>query len=631
MGKLSLFTRVIFQPFAYQWILIRPTPMKSSHTEEQLKAQLKKYFGYESFRHEQFHIIEKILAGKHVLVVMPTGSGKSLCYQLPAVLSDFRTIIVSPLVALINDQAASLEHSGIEVSKIHSAQPYEQNVQQWKRFSSNKSKILYLSPERLMTERMIASLQKLPIGMFVIDEAHCISKWGADFRPAYEALSELKTHFPSARLAAFTATADKATRADICTNLFNTECDVTLTGFDRPNLSLAVEAKSGFKDKLLQYLASKKGLSGIIYCLSRKETEEVATLLQQNGFNAVAYHAGKSPDYRKDAQDKFMTEKDVVMVATIAFGMGIDKPDVRYVIHVGLPGSIEAFYQEIGRAGRDGHASETLMYYGFQDLIKRQKMIFESTSSEQFKLLEYKRLQALLGYCETSSCRRLALLSYFDEDSEACGNCDNCLNPPKVEDYSALAKLIIMTIRETGQSFGVVHIIDVLRGAENEKIKSRSHHLLNSFGSASSQSKPLLQTLIRQMIAFDLLRVNLEKYGAIELKENAQAIINGEKAFMARANEQQHKPTTIRAEKSLPDIELDRTSRNLLQELKNIRLQIARQEGVPAFVIFNDRTLHEIALNKPKSREEFLQINGVGEKKLEKYYTIFSSALESES
>ena len=270
------------------------------------------------------------------------------------------------------------------------------------------------------------------------------------------------------------------------------------------------------------------------------------------------------------------------------------------------------------------------MYYGFQDLIKRQKMIFESTSSEQFKLLEYKRLQALLGYCETSSCRRLALLSYFDEDSEACGNCDNCLNPPKVEDYSALAKLIITTIRETGQSFGVVHIIDVLRGAENEKIKTRSHHLLNSFGSASSQSKPLLQTLIRQMIAFDLLRVNLEKYGAIELKGSTQAIMNGETLFMARANDQQHKSTsTQRARTNAPEIELDGTSRNLLQELKNIRLQIARQEGVPAFVIFNDRTLHEIALNRPKSQQEFLQINGVGEKKLEKYYAIFSPALES--
>ena len=604
--------------------------MQSSHTEEQLKVELKRYFGYDSFRHEQLPVIEKILSGIPVLVVMPTGSGKSLCYQLPAVLSDTSTIIISPLVALINDQAASLERSGIEVSKIHSAQSYADNVKEWKRFSSKKSKILYLSPERLMTERMITSLQKMNVGMFVVDEAHCISKWGADFRPAYEALSELKTHFPVARLAAFTATADKATRADIRTNLFNKECDVTLTGFDRPNLSLAVEAKSGFKNKLLEYLEPKKDLSGIIYCLSRKETEEVANLLQQNGFNAVAYHAGKSPEYRKNAQDKFMTEKNVVMSATIAFGMGIDKPDVRYVIHVGLPSSIEAFYQEIGRAGRDGHDSETLMYYGLQDLIKRQKMIFESSSSERFKLLEYKRLQALVGYCETSSCRRLALLSYFDEESKPCGNCDNCINPPKVEDYSEVARSIIMSIRETGQSFGVVHIIDVLRGSENEKIKTRSHHLIKSFGTAAKYSKPLLQTLIRQMIAFDLLRVNLEKYGAIEIKETCHAIISGERAFMARADEHQKEPKKrVYVENNAAKNELDKHSLHLLQELKNIRLQVARQEGVPAFVIFNDRTLYEIASIKPKNEAEFLKINGVGEKKLDKYYSLFSSILNS--
>lgn len=598
---------------------------------EDLSAKLKEIFGYDSFRPGQLEVIEQIINNKDVLSVMPTGAGKSLCFQLPAVLRDSQTIVVSPLVALMNDQVAALKDSGINAEMIHSGRTREENIKSWKSFASGEAKILYLSPERLMQPRMLSALAKINIGLFVIDEAHCISKWGAGFRPDYEALSSLRGLFPKATMAAFTATADSATRKDIASKLSAGKMKIILKGFDRPNLSLAVYPKQDTKKKLLEFLKPRQGQSGIIYCLSRKETENTAEFLNEHGLKAIAYHAGKSSKHRQRAQDRFMTEDGIIMTATIAFGMGIDKPDIRFVVHINLPGSVEAFYQEIGRAGRDGNPSETVMFYGLSDLISRQRMIFEGEGSEQFKLLEYKRLEALLGYCEASLCRRMVLLAYFDEKTEACGNCDNCLKPPKVEDYSKQAKLLFLTIQQTNQYFGVNHIIDVLRGAETAKIKARNHQLLSCFGTGANYPKYFFQSLVRQLVAAGILKVNLEKYGSIQLTQEAKDILDEKKSFMTKliSEKQVKSQAKSTARVTIQASSLSASNTNLLMELKKTRLAIAREKEVPAFVVFPDRSLIEMAEKQPQTKQEFLDINGVGQKKLEEYFTQFVSVISN--
>ena len=592
---------------------------------DNLKNNLKKIYGYENFRSGQESIIKAILAKKNVLAVMPTGAGKSLCYQLPAIVSDFSTIVISPLLALIDDQVASLTALGLSVSSIHSGKDRETNIVEWKKFTSGFSKLVYMSPERLMEERMINALQKLNIGLFVIDEAHCISKWGPDFRPQYSELSQLKKHFPNATVAAFTATADKATREDIVTQLSDKNFKTIVKGFDRPNLSLNVAEKSDIKNTLASILMSKKGQSGIIYCLSRNEVDTTALFLKEKGFNAIAYHAGKSAQDRKQAQNRFMTERATIMVATIAFGMGVDKPDIRFVIHASLPGSIEAFYQEIGRAGRDGQPSETIMFYGLQDLIKRQRMIFEGQKKGDFQFLEYKRLETLLGYCETASCRRKALLSHFDENIDECGNCDNCLEKPLVVDYTREAKLVIQTIKLTGQFFGAAHISDVLRGSESAKIKERYHDQLETFCSMPHYPKTFISSLIRLLVAFGALKIDFAKYGALTVSDIAEQIYKGKTIFEAKKivvgqNKAASKYSTTREEVKVEN-------QDLLQILKNLRLDIATEKNVPAYVIFPDKTLHQMANTKPTTKEEFLNISGVGEKKLEEYFKPFSETV----
>lgn len=383
--------------------------------KEKLVHLLNVNFGYPTFRDGQFEVIQQILNQQNTLSVMPTGAGKSLCYQVPAIYSDYKTIVVSPLVALIDDQVAALRSLGISVSKSHSNQERDERVKDWKSFQSGESKILYLSPEGLMSERMLQALKHSNIGLFAIDEAHCIVKWGADFRPEYGKLSSLKSIFPNAVIAAFTATADRATRKEIEQRLTDGDCKTFVKGFDRPNLSLNVAPKQDFKNNLLRFLSTRHDQCGIVYCLSRKETDELSDFLNNNGYNAVPFHAGHSPEKKRLAQDKFMTDDAIIMVATIAFGMGIDKPDIRFVVHANIPESVEAFYQEIGRAGRDGNAAETLLFYGLQDVIRRRSMISSSDGDEKFKLLKSKRLDALVQYCEAATCRKIALLSYFDE------------------------------------------------------------------------------------------------------------------------------------------------------------------------------------------------------------------------
>jgi ATP-dependent DNA helicase RecQ len=600
-------------------------------SEPELLASLKTTFGYDHFREGQLEIVETLLHGDDAFVVMPTGAGKSLCYQLPAILSDRKTIIVSPLVALMDDQVAALRQNGVAASKIHSHQSYDENADQWRTFASPGPQLLYMSPERLMQPRMLEALKQQSVGMFVVDEAHCISKWGAAFRPEYEALSQLKTLFPDAQIAAFTATADEATRQDIVQKLSDENCRVFLKGFDRPNLSLAVLPKEKLKDRLVDLLEPKRGQSGIVYCLSRKDTDEIAAVLSAKGFPALAYHAGKDGDYRREAQNRFMTEDGLIMVATIAFGMGIDKPDIRFVVHASLPSSMEAFYQEIGRAGRDGEPAETILFYSMQDFIKRQNMIFDGEGEGDFKLLEYKRLEALIGYCEATTCRRMSILTYFDESSTPCGNCDNCLDPPVVEDYSAKAQAIFSAIDQTGQFFGQAHILDVLKGAQNAKIRQRNHQDLACFGALADDPKPFMQSWMRQLIALGAVRANLARYGALEITEIGAQINAGKTAFMAKTPKASKTSSSSRGSSQgsgKKTTTLEGADDKLFQDLKAVRLEIAQEKNIPAYAVFHDSALKEFATLKPKTRAQFEEINGVGPKKLDRYFEAFSSAIE---
>ena len=591
-----------------------------------LNCKLKNFFGYDSFRPGQLEIIQHLLNGEDVLAVMPTGAGKSLCFQLPALIQNFKTIIISPLVALMNDQTAALRDLGVEVELIHSGRDYEENAQSWRNFATGDVKILYMSPERLMQARMLAALDSLDIGMFVVDEAHCISKWGAGFRPDYEALSRLRVLFPKTILAAFTATADQATRVDINQKLSGGSARQILKGFGRDNLSLAIYPKKELKKNLIEYLNQKVHQSGIVYCLSRNETDEIAGYLNKEGFNAISYHAGKTTEYRNSAQDRFMTEDGLIMVATIAFGMGIDKSDIRFVIHASLPGSIEAYYQEIGRAGRDGKPADTVLFFGLSDLIKRQRMIFEGEGADQFKVLEYKRLEALTGYCETVKCRKVVLLSYFDEESVPCGNCDNCVTPPIVEDHTTQAIIILSAIKQTGEFFGTSHIIDLVRGSETAKIKEKGHSSLESFGKGARYSKSFFQGLIRQLISSGILRVNLERFGAVQLMQNADKIVEGREQFFARAHVERSSTKTISP--NTGRVIEEGPEAILFQSLKALRLEIARVKGVPAYVVFSDRTLQDMSVKKPKTKSDFLLVTGVGNKKMSEYYDSFSELLK---
>ena len=591
-----------------------------------LNCKLKNFFGYDSFRPGQLEIIQHLLNGEDVLAVMPTGAGKSLCFQLPALIQNFKTIIISPLVALMNDQTAALRDLGVEVELIHSGRDYEENAQSWRNFATGDVKILYMSPERLMQTRMLAALDSLDIGMFVVDEAHCISKWGAGFRPDYEALSRLRVLFPKTILAAFTATADQATRVDINQKLSGGSARQILKGFGRDNLSLAIYPKKELKKNLIEYLNQKVHQSGIVYCLSRNETDEIAGYLNKEGFNAISYHAGKTTEYRNSAQDRFMTEDGLIMVATIAFGMGIDKSDIRFVIHASLPGSIEAYYQEIGRAGRDGKPADTVLFFGLSDLIKRQRMIFEGEGADQFKVLEYKRLEALTGYCETVKCRKVVLLSYFDEESVPCGNCDNCVTPPIVEDHTTQAIIILAAIKQTGEFFGTSHIIDLVRGSETAKIKEKGHSSLESFGKGARYSKSFFQGLIRQLISSGILRVNLERFGAVQLMQNADKIVEGREQFFARAHVERSSTKTISP--NTGRVIEEGPEAILFQSLKALRLEIARVKGVPAYVVFSDRTLQDMSVKKPKTKSDFLLVTGVGNKKMSEYYDSFSELLK---
>lgn len=584
-------------------------------------------FGFAQFRTGQRDIVDRLLARKNTLAVMPTGAGKSLCYQVPALIFQKLTVVISPLVALMDDQAAALQTLGVDVAFIHSGRERAANVEDWKRVSSGTCKLLYLSPERLMTDRMIQALQRIGPAMFVVDEAHCISKWGANFRPEYEALSGLKSAFPDAVFAAFTATADEATRHDIATKLFQGDGDIIVHGFDRPNLHLAVEPKSDWRQQLLGFISDHTGQSGIVYCLSRRLTEEVSAFLNTKGYRALPYHAGLSPEVRRENQETFMSEDGIIIVATIAFGMGIDKPDIRYVFHTNLPGSMEAYYQEIGRAGRDGAPSNVKLIYGLDDIHMRRRFIEQEESPDDHRRREHKRLDALIAYCDATTCRRVTLLAYFDETTTPCGNCDICLDPPTLIDATPEARMLFSTVKSTGQLFGGAHIIDVLRGSASQKIKQRNHDQLAEHGVGSKHSAKYWQGFIRQAVAGGHLIVDIAGYGGLRLSPLGEGVLRGTAEFSIRKIEASSSKSitsrqTRKADQDLPDHLAD-----VLLALKALRRDLAKARNVPAYVVFSDATLREMCMAHPTTLGEMAEVNGVGPKKLEDYGALFLEQL----
>lgn len=581
-------------------------------------------FGHKAFRPGQADIVDLILSGRNVLAVMPTGAGKSICYQVPSQILDRPTIVISPLVALMDNQAAGLRANGVAVAAIHSGQTREENVAQWKMVAQGGTKLLYLSPERLMQPRMLSAMKALDPALFVVDEAHCVSKWGPAFRPEYADLRRLKELFPNARVAAFTATADASTRKDIANQLFSGDGEIIVHGFDRPNLSLTVSSLTNRTQQLLAWMETQRGESGIVYCLSRKNTEKYAEVLRAEGFNALPYHAGLSAEVRFETQERFLAEPAVVIVATIAFGMGIDKSNVRFVYHLNLPSSLEAYYQEIGRAGRDGAPSETGLIYAMDDIRLRRQFISEEGSDSEHQIREHRRLDALLGYCEASKCRRQVLMSYFGETSEPCGNCDVCLNPPDLIDATEEALALFGAVEATGQRFGATHVIGVARGDELPRILQYGHNELPVFGTAD-RPKQWFQGLLRQAVALRYLNVNMEAYGRLEIMPKAQAVLDGRAEFkckdptVKRVTRKSRTGTSTRSASS----SLDTADTELLSRLKALRMDFAKQLGKPAFVVFSDATLTDMVLKKPKTREDMLDVSGVGPSKFDRFGEAF--------
>ncbi|MEL7491356.1 MAG: DNA helicase RecQ [Pseudomonadota bacterium] len=576
---------------------------------------LKSVFGFDGFRDGQEEIVDAVIEGRNILAVMPTGAGKSLCYQLPAVMADGLTVVVSPLIALMDNQLALLNSAGVAAGAIHSNRPRADSVADWRRAQSGEMKLLYMAPERLMTPRMIAALKALNVARFVVDEAHCVSQWGHDFRPDYLALGDLRTHFPETPVAAFTATADERTRDEIKTRLLGDKGLVHVHGFNRPNIDIAITEKFQGKNQLLALLEDHKGEQGIIYCLSRKETEEIAALLRDHGLRAVAYHAGLAPEERTERLNDFLTEPDLIVAATVAFGMGIDKPDIRFVFHYALPASIEAYYQEIGRAGRDGAPARAVMLYGGGDAGRRRRMIEKGdgdAAPSSAAMGEHRRLDELVALCEAVTCRREALLAHFGETISPCGACDICRQPPEMVDASAEAALVFDTIRATGQMFGPAFLIEVMRGADTQKVRERNADALAVYGRGKTHNAAAWRSIIRQLAAAGFIDAD-PQYGSLRLTPAAE----GEVRFEMR------KSTKIARRRSGGAPLPSGVSETLLAALKEKRLTLARERGVPAFVIFTDRTLMDMAKRKPDSASAFGEVFGIGAAKVREFAAEF--------
>lgn len=580
---------------------------------------LRTTFGYESFRGQQQEVVEHVIGGGDALVLMPTGGGKSLCFQIPALARPGVGIVVSPLIALMQDQVEALRQVGVRAAALNSSMAPEDSAGVARAMMDGAIDMVYVAPERLMQPGFLDLLARCPLALFAIDEAHCVSQWGHDFRPEYLQLATLHERFPDVPRIALTATADGPTRREIVERLNLGGGRQFISGFDRPNIRYRVGLKDNPRAQLLRFIREEhKGESGIIYCLSRQKVDDTATWLREQGLDALAYHAGLGKDVRARNQDKFLREDGLIMVATIAFGMGIDKPDVRFVAHLDLPKSLEAYYQETGRAGRDGLPSDAWMVYGIQDVAKVRQMIEGSEAPAEKKALERRKLNALMGFCETTRCRRQVLLEYFNDSCQPCGNCDTCLEPVDSFDGTEVAQKALSAIYRTGQRFGAGHVIDVLRGTVTERVRSLGHQRLPTFGVGETESKDTWQSIFRQLVAMGHIVVDVVGHGSLMLGPNVRPVLRGEETVLLRRDPGRSKTAKGRSSERRTVLDSPQDEA-LFQALRARRLDLAKEQGVPPYVIFHDATLVEIAKAKPGTLTALGELPGIGASKLDRY------------
>ena len=591
---------------------------------------LRAVFGYASFRPHQEAIVRHLIGGGDALVIMPTGGGKSLCYQLPALARSGTGIVVSPLIALMQDQVAALQQLGVKAEFLNSSLSMEAARRVESDLLAGRLDLLYVAPERLLTERFLDLLSRIRPALFAIDEAHCVSQWGHDFRPEYVQLSILHERFPEVPRIALTATADAPTRKEIAQRLQLENASHFVTGFDRPNIRYQVRVdEGGAREQLLRFIEERHpGEAGIVYCLSRRKVEEVAAWLNTRGLTALPYHAGMDAAARKQNQTRFLNEDGIVMVATIAFGMGIDKPDVRFVAHLSLPKSLEAYYQETGRAGRDGEPAEAWMRYSLADVILLRQMVDSSEADEAHKRLERRKLDAMLGYCELTSCRRQALLGYFgDAQPEPCGNCDNCLEPQETWDATEAARKALSCVHRTGQRFGVNYLIDVLLGRDDERMRRFGHDRITTFGIGTELAEKEWRAVFRQLVARGYLGVDAEGHGGLALDESCRPLLKGEESLLLGRQHLDTKRKSRKAKAGTPAAQV--AGDPLFEALRAKRRELAQAQGVPPYVVFADKTLAAMVAERPQSLAEFARLSGVGEAKLERYGEAFLAVIRN--
>ena len=586
---------------------------------------LEDIFGYAEFRGHQKSIIEATLEGRDSLVIMPTGGGKSLCYQIPAILREGTGLVVSPLIALMQDQVTALRELGIEAAFLNSSQSPDERREVMAKLRQGRLQLLYVAPERLVTEHTRSLLRDISLSIIAIDEAHCVSQWGHDFRSDYLGLGDLGALFPGVPRMAVTATATDKTRVEIVDRLELNEPDLFVAKFDRPNISYAVQVKTDARGQLLKFLQAHRNAAGIVYCLSRKKTESIAGWLCSQGFEALPYHAGLTADVRSENQRRFLTEDGLIIVATIAFGMGIDKPDVRFVAHLDLPKSIESYYQETGRAGRDGEPADAWMVYGLQDVVRLRQMLEESQADDEYKRYEGFKLDALLGWCEVTGCRRRPLLAYFgDSLDEDCGNCDGCLTPAKTWDGGEAAQKFLSTVYRSGQRFGAAHLVDVLLGKETDKVLQHGHDQLSVFGIGKDLPATTWRSVARQLVVAGHVRADAARFGALVLTETSRGVLRGETPLLFRKDP---KKSVVATKKTATERVVAAEDLDLWEALRGCRQALASEHNVPPYVIFHDKTLQEMMAYRPQTSSEMLDISGVGQTKLDRYGERFLAVL----
>ena len=596
---------------------------------EHAQELLRSVYGHTGFRGRQEEVVSAALAGRDAMVLMPTGGGKSLCYQLPAIIRPGVGLVVSPLIALMHDQVSALKQFGVRAEFLNSTLSWPEQCAILDALASHKLDLLYLAPERLLQEETLDRLDRVDLAIIAIDEAHCVSQWGHDFRQDYLGLNVLAERFPGVPRMALTATADRLTRREILSRLGLNGAEQFISGFDRPNIRYTVRAKTDANAQLLAFLRERQEQAGIVYAMTRKKVETLAALLADRGFTALPYHAGLSAEKRNAHQARFQYEDGVVVVATIAFGMGIDKPDVRFVAHVDLPKSVEAYYQETGRAGRDGEPAEAWMVYGLQDVVRLRQLVDQSEAGEEHKRIERIKLDALLGWCEVTACRRRALLEYFgDSLADDCGNCDICLSPPKTWDGTVDAQKLLSCVYRTGQRFGAAHVIDVLRGKDTEKVRRNRHERLSTFGIGEDRSLAQWRSILRQLMVQGHLHSDAERYGALRLTPKSRPLLRGDERIRLREDPSAKRAIKTRAKTArAPLYQVPAEEEPLWEALRDLRMTLCREAGVPPYVIFHDTTLREMVRLRPSSPSELLAVQGVGETKLERYGEAFLEVL----